>query len=51
VRVAADDERLPPQRRILEHLDRGEEGVEVEMRDDHPARIGVGVEHTAAARV
>ena len=46
VRIAADDERLPPQRRVLEHLDRSEEGVEIEMRDDHPARIGTGTEAT-----
>ena len=35
VRVAPDDERLAPQRRILELLDRGEERVQVEVRDDH----------------
>ena len=35
LRVAADDERLPAQRRVLELLDRCEEGVEIEMRDDH----------------
>ena len=35
LRVAADDERLPAQRRVLQLLDRGEERVEVEVRDDH----------------
>jgi hypothetical protein len=35
VRVAADDERFPPKRGILELLDRSEEGVQVEVRDDH----------------
>jgi len=37
VRVAADDERLPPQGRIFQLFDRGEEGVQVEVGDDHPA--------------
>ena len=35
-RVAADDERLGLQRRVIELLDRCEEGVEVEVREDHP---------------
>ena len=35
VRVAADDERLLAQARILELLDGGEEGVQVEVGDDH----------------
>src|SRR5207302_8900272 len=35
VRIAADDERLRPELRILELLDRGEEGVEIEVGDDH----------------
>src|SRR5712691_12717684 len=35
VRVAADDERLRAQVGILELLHSGEEGVEVEMGDDH----------------
>ena len=35
LRVAADDERLSAQGGILELLDRGEEGVEIEVRDDH----------------
>ena len=37
VRVAADDERLRPQRRILELLDSREERVEVEMGEDRHA--------------
>ena len=36
VRVAADDERLSPQLRVLQLLDRGEERVEIEVRDDGP---------------
>jgi hypothetical protein len=35
VRVAADHQRSRAQLRRLELLDRGEEGVQVEMRDDH----------------
>ena len=35
VRVAADDERPPAQLGALELLDGGEEGVQVEVRDDH----------------
>jgi hypothetical protein len=35
VRVAADDQRLRLELRVLELLDRREEGVEVEVRDDH----------------
>jgi len=35
VRVAAHDERFPAQRRILQLLDGGEEGVQVEMGHDH----------------
>src|SRR5262249_23660642 len=35
-RVAADDERLRPELRVLQLLDRGVERVEIEMRDDHP---------------
>ena len=35
VRVAADDERLRLQLRRLQLLDGGEEGVQVEVRDDH----------------
>ena len=34
LRVAADDERLRAQLRLLELLDRGEEGVEVEVGED-----------------
>jgi hypothetical protein len=34
VRVAAHDERHSDQRRLLQHLDRREERVEVEMGDD-----------------
>jgi hypothetical protein len=36
VRVAADDERLGPQLRALQLFDGGEEGVQVEMPEDHP---------------
>ena len=35
MRVAPDDERLLPQLGLLELLDRGEEGIEVEVGDDH----------------
>ena len=35
VRVTTDDQRLRAQLRLLELLDRREEGVEVEVRDDH----------------
>ena len=37
VRVASDDERFLAQRRVLELLDRREEGVEIEMREDRHA--------------
>ena len=37
VRVAADHERPGTQLGLLELLDRGEEGVQVEVRDDHRA--------------
>ena len=47
VRVAADDERLRPQRRVLELLDGREEGIEVEVRDDH-AWIVRSAHHGAA---
>ena len=44
VRVAADDERLRLQLGRLQLLDRREEGVQVEVRDDHDlsstSRIG-----------
>ena len=39
VRVAADDERHPPQLRVLELLDGGEERVQVEVRDDHASSV------------
>ena len=35
LRVASDDQRLPAQRRVLQLLDGCEEGIEIEMRDDH----------------
>jgi hypothetical protein len=35
MRIAAHDERLRPQRRIFELLDRGIEGIEIEVSDDH----------------
>ena len=38
VRIAADDERLVAERRVLELLDRGEERVEVEVREDRHSR-------------
>ena len=38
VRVAADDERPPAQLGALQLLHGGEEGVQVEMRDDHGRR-------------
>ncbi len=37
VRITADDERQAPELRVLELLDGGEEGVQVEVRDDHRA--------------
>ena len=39
-RIAADDERPRAQLGLLELLDRREEGVEVEMRDDHASAAG-----------
>jgi hypothetical protein len=39
VRVAADDERNPPEGGVLELLDRSEERVEVEVRDDHETSL------------
>ena len=42
LRIAADDERLRPQRRVLELLDRGEERVEVEMGEYRHAGNGYG---------
>jgi len=41
VRVAADDERPVSKRRVLELLDGGEEGVQVEVRDDHGTSVVV----------
>jgi hypothetical protein len=41
VRIPADDERLFPQARILELFDRGEEGVEVEVRENHGLRRSI----------
>ena len=35
LRVAADDQGFSAQARILELLDGGEEGIEIEVRDDH----------------
>jgi hypothetical protein len=35
LRIAADDERHVPELRVLELLDRGEERIQVEVRDDH----------------
>jgi lipoprotein-anchoring transpeptidase ErfK/SrfK len=43
VRVAAHDERHRPVRRVLQLLDRGEERVEVEVRDDHIRKGTVAV--------
>src|SRR5207248_5569677 len=39
VRVAADDQRLRAEARVLELLDGCEERVEIEVRDDHAARV------------
>jgi len=36
VRIAADDERHTAELRIFELLDGGEEGVQVEVGDNHP---------------
>ena len=45
VRIPADDERLRAQLGLLQLLDGGEEGVEIEVRDDHgsvpPELIGI----------
>ena len=38
--VAADDERHRLQRRVFELFHRGEERIEVEVRDDHVPRVG-----------
>src|SRR2546423_778811 len=40
VRVAADDERLLLELRLLQLLDRREERVEIEVRDDHGSSMG-----------
>jgi hypothetical protein len=43
MRISTDDQRLVAKRRILELLDRGEEGVEVEMGEDlHAGKATVG---------
>jgi hypothetical protein len=42
VRVAADDEWLRPELRALKLLDSGEEGVEVEVGEDHAATVRTG---------
>ena len=42
LRVAADDERPRPQRRVLELLDGGEERIEVEMGENRHARERYG---------
>ena len=39
VRIAADDERPRPEPRLLELLHGGEEGVEIEVRDDHTRSV------------
>ena len=44
LRVAADDERLRAQARVVEFLDGGEEGIQVDVRDDH---CGRQVSHSA----
>ena len=38
-RIAADDQRLPAQLRILQLLDRSKEGIQVEVRDDHSEQM------------
>jgi hypothetical protein len=43
VRIAADDERAFAELGLLELLDRGEEGVEIEVREDsHGDKANVG---------
>lgn len=60
--VAADDEGYRPEGGILQFLDRSEEGIEIEMRNDHSLRVvallavsglaaGCGAAHRAAAPV
>src|SRR5207244_6882629 len=44
--IAADDERLCPELRVLELLDRSEERVEVEVRDDHTPSLEGGAVDT-----
>jgi hypothetical protein len=51
MRIASDDERLRPQRRVLELLDRGEEGIKVEVRDDHASRLLSGSARQTPRRV
>ena len=46
-RIAADDERLRAEGRILELLDGGEERVQIEVRDDHRRSIGPSPERPA----
>ena len=41
-RIAADDEGLRPERRVLELLHGGEERVEIEVRDDHAPSVTGG---------
>jgi hypothetical protein len=37
--IAPDYERQRSQLRVLELLDRGEEGIEIEVRDDHAPNV------------
>ena len=39
--VAADDQGYVPERRVFKLLDRGEKGIEIEMRNDHGSRVVV----------
>jgi lipoprotein-anchoring transpeptidase ErfK/SrfK len=43
MRVAADDQGYRAERGVFEFLDCGEEGIEIQMRDDHGRRVGIAV--------
>ena len=49
MRVAADDEGLRAEIRILELLDRREKRIEVEVRDDHAESLDLGPPGTGSA--
>jgi hypothetical protein len=51
VGVAADDERLALELGPLELLDGGEEGIHVEVREDHPNKRTVSGRSVGAAEM